>query len=75
VLKTILEDLKSDEVIKRIDNHKNMVFTINELREKNIPFCNQLIDDLNKPIVYNSNLRFVYIGIICILTLLLNKDD
>jgi hypothetical protein len=57
--------------------HSQMVMDVQKLKDlgKNIPICNELINDLSKPCVNKSNLKLVYAGILCIIGLLLDEEN
>jgi hypothetical protein len=82
-MKEIISKIKVEDIHKKLSDsplhslHSQIVSDINKLRElgKDIPICEQIINDLAKPVVYRTNLRFIYAGMACILNVLLEQEQ
>ena len=75
--------MKIEDIHKKLSNsplhsiHSQIISDVKKLRElgKDISICEQLLEDLTKPVVHKSNLRFIYAGMICMLNILLEKQS
>lgn len=83
MLEDLLAEIDIEAIHKRLANgplhniYMQMVEDVRKMREaaKDIPLCQKLLDDLNKPAINRTELKWVYAGMFCILNLLLEQEN